>query len=74
MLNILAVTVLTSSDNVDTSVEGEHGKLEVLLLNYKVLKAINFKTVSQTIAETVEKFPIPFDHISVFVTDNLFYM
>uniref|UniRef100_H3AGY5 DUF659 domain-containing protein n=1 Tax=Latimeria chalumnae TaxID=7897 RepID=H3AGY5_LATCH len=49
-------------------------KLNVLLLDCVVLESVNFKTVSQAIWETLDKFEVPFDQITVVVSDNAVYM
>uniref|UniRef100_H3BC62 HAT C-terminal dimerisation domain-containing protein n=1 Tax=Latimeria chalumnae TaxID=7897 RepID=H3BC62_LATCH len=49
-------------------------KLNMLLLDCAVLESENFKTVSQAIRETLDKFEVPFDRITAIVTDNATYM
>uniref|UniRef100_H3AWL3 HAT C-terminal dimerisation domain-containing protein n=1 Tax=Latimeria chalumnae TaxID=7897 RepID=H3AWL3_LATCH len=49
-------------------------KLNVLLLDCVVLESVNFKTVSQTIQETLDKFEAPFDRITAVVSDNATYV
>uniref|UniRef100_H3AE97 DUF659 domain-containing protein n=1 Tax=Latimeria chalumnae TaxID=7897 RepID=H3AE97_LATCH len=49
-------------------------KLNVLLLDCVVLDSVNFKTVSQAIWETLDKFEVHFDRITAVVSDNVTYM
>uniref|UniRef100_H3ANI0 HAT C-terminal dimerisation domain-containing protein n=1 Tax=Latimeria chalumnae TaxID=7897 RepID=H3ANI0_LATCH len=49
-------------------------KLNMLLLDCAVLEPVNFKTISQAIQETLDKFEVPFDQITAVVSDNVTYM
>uniref|UniRef100_H3AA11 DUF659 domain-containing protein n=1 Tax=Latimeria chalumnae TaxID=7897 RepID=H3AA11_LATCH len=63
VLNVLAVPSLnTFSGNINS--------------NYEciVFKATNFKTVSQAVLETLQKFDVPYTKVYGFVTDDAMYM
>uniref|UniRef100_H3B5W9 HAT C-terminal dimerisation domain-containing protein n=1 Tax=Latimeria chalumnae TaxID=7897 RepID=H3B5W9_LATCH len=49
-------------------------KLNMLLLDCAVLESVDFKTVSQAIWETLDKFEVTFHRITAVVTDNATYM